>query len=380
MGVEDRGRTYVEFLERRLLQVPWLGDWYARRAARLKRGACLVLARVGVLKPFTFVQWLATSACNFSCPFCEASAGEPGENELSTSEARDFITDIAAMGVRKLVVSGGEPLVRKDLPELLEYAGGLGLQLGLVTNSFALPQLWPRLHDLPIYLLFTSLDGPEDFHDGHRAPGSYRRVLEALGLANEAGVAVRMVNTVVQPANLDRVAELEPVLAEAGATHWRLTPMAAVGRARGDERFLLDGSGLRTTVELAASLGGRLNVDLGESHTYLGCLAGARPGKPFFCGAGLTRCSVMPDGDVLGCHEAYDAGLIEGNVRETPLSRLWKEEFGRFRKRAVRSECDDCPHLGGCQGGCWAEWAVTGSCARPLWEGERLPVVGERGR
>ncbi|MEJ2482405.1 MAG: prolyl oligopeptidase family serine peptidase, partial [Gemmatimonadota bacterium] len=81
-----------------------------------------------------------------------AEYGNPDE-----PEARAFITDVAAMGVRKLVVSGGEPLVRKDLPELLEHAARLGLQLGLVTNSFALPQLWPRLRHLPIYLLFTSL-------------------------------------------------------------------------------------------------------------------------------------------------------------------------------------------------------------------------------
>lgn len=364
-------------LERMLLGAPLIGRWYAGHAAWLKRRTCLALARAGLLKPFTFVQWLATSACNFRCPFCEASAGQAGENELTTAEARAFIEDVAAMGVRDLVVSGGEPLVRPDLPDLLELAAERGLRLGLVTNASLLPRLWDRLRELPLYLLFTSLDGPEEFHDGQRAPGSYRKVLEALELAAERGVGVRMVNTVVQPANIDRIEELRPVLEAAGATHWRLTPAAAVGRARDGGGFLLDGDGLRRVVELAHSLRGRLDVDLGESHTYLGCLAGSIPGKPFFCGAGLTRCSVMPDGSVLGCHEAYDTSLAEGNVRDTPLSILWKREFGRFRTRAVRDACAGCPHLAGCQGGCWAEWVVTGGCARNLWEGResRLPVL-----
>ncbi len=364
-------------LERLLLRTPLMGRWYAGHAASLKRYTCLALARVGLLKPFTFVQWLATSACNFHCPFCEASAGEPAENELTTEEARAFIEDLAAMGVRNLVVSGGEPLTRPDLPELLELAARRGLRIGLVTNASLLPRLWDRLRELPLYLLFTSLDGPEEFHDAQRAPGSYRRVLQALRLAAESGVGIRMVNTVVQPANIHRIEELRPILEAAGATHWRLTPAAAVGRAAGGGGFLLDGDGLRRVVELAHRLRGRLDVDLGESHTYLGCLAGAVPGKPFFCGAGLTRCSVMPDGSVLGCHEAYDTRLAEGNVRETPLSVLWKREFRRFRSLSLRDQCRSCPHLAGCQGGCWAEWMVTGSCSRPLWEGRgnRLPVL-----
>lgn len=367
-------------LEGLVLRLPVAGRWYAGRAAWLKRRYCLVMSRLGLLKPYTFVQWLATSVCNFSCPFCEASAGAVGDDELTTDEARAFIDDLETMGVRNLVVSGGEPLMRTDLPELLDHAASRGLRLGLVTNAFLLPGLWPRLEHLPIYLVFTSLDGPEQYHDSHRGVGSYSRVLESLRLVRDAGVSVRMVNTVVQPKNLDLIERLRPILERAGVTHWRLTPMASVGRAQGDGRFLLDGEGLRTTVELAESLRGPLDVDLGESHTYLGCLAGSVVGKPFFCGAGLTRCSVMPDGSVLGCHQAYDTALAEGNVRDRPLSVLWREEFRRFRTTDVPEACRSCDHLGACQGGCWAEWATNGCCARDLWhEGSGEPHLTGRG-
>jgi len=93
----------------------------ARHEPPLKRAVCMVLHRCGALKPVSFVQWLATNRCNFRCSFCEASAGDALPDELSTAEAEALIDEIAAMGAR-LVISGGEPLMREDLPRLLQHA------------------------------------------------------------------------------------------------------------------------------------------------------------------------------------------------------------------------------------------------------------------
>ncbi|MGQ9681536.1 MAG: SPASM domain-containing protein [Anaerolineae bacterium] len=90
-------------------------------------------------------------------------------------------------------------------------------------------------------------------------------------------------------------------------------------------------------------------------------------GKPFFCGAGLTRCSIMPNGDVLGCQQVYDAALAEGNIRQQPLSCLWRQRFQRFRQPGRPSSCRDCTHWPGCRGGCWAEQQTRGSCLRSDW-------------
>ena len=109
------------------MQLPVVGTIYARNAARIKREVCLLLDRFGKLKPLTFVQWLATSACNFQCPFCEASAGSALPNELTTEEVRGLIDDLAAMGTKRLVVSGGEPLVRTDVVELMAHARQRGI-------------------------------------------------------------------------------------------------------------------------------------------------------------------------------------------------------------------------------------------------------------
>ncbi|MBI5446363.1 MAG: radical SAM protein [Deltaproteobacteria bacterium] len=331
---------------------------------RLKRAACAGLDRLGLLKPLTFVQWLVTYCCNFRCPFCEANAGEADRPELTTAEAEAFVDDLGRMGVRRLVVSGGEPLVRGDLPELLTRAALRGLSLGLVTNGWFVPDLWSELEHLPWFLLFTSLDGPPAHHDRLRGTGSFARVLQSLELFAGRHVPTRIINTVVMAETLPLLPALFEEVRRSAATRWHLTPVAPVGRAAGSEDSLLDGEGLRRLGAFLESADGDLPVGLGEAHGYLWPFLGKKRGRPFFCGAGRTRCSVMPDGTVLGCHQPYDLGLGVGNVKDRPFSELWHEALRPLRRRALPEGCRDCPQKGACAGGCWAEMATRGHCLR----------------
>jgi len=324
----------------------------------------MLLDRFGVLKPVTFVQWLATNRCNFRCSFCEASAGEALPGELSTAEAETLIDDIAAMRAR-LLISGGEPLVREDLPRLLRHARTRGVSLGLVSNGYLVPSLWSELRDIPWFLFFTSLDGTREAHDRQRARGSFDRVMESLDLFAGQGVPTRIVNTVVHQGNLAMLPALHEAVRASGATRWHLTPASPLGRnATGG--FNLDDAGLTELGEFvrAAARTGGPRVDFGESHRYLGPLLGVDDGTPFFCGAGLTRCSILADGTVLGCQQTYDRRLSEGNVRDQPLGQIWRRGFKRFRPRALPPECSGCPEARACAGGCWAEMELHGCCLK----------------
>ncbi len=358
----------IEAAERWLESWPIINGLYLARAARAKRNICLLLNRFGLLRPFTFVQWLATFACNCRCPFCEASAGQPAPDELATVEVKTLIDDLAAMGVKRLVISGGEPLVRPDLVEVMAHAHQKGLKLGLVSNGYLVPEMWPRLRRFDYFLFFTSLDGPPKVHDRLRGrEGVTRGALRGLELFRQKGALLRIVNTVVHPDNLACLEELEALVASSAANRWHLSPALKVGRAAAGGIEPLKLSQLKRLVDFVRRPRKGLAIDLGESHRYLGSFCGGWLGKPFFCGAGLTRCSIMPSGEVMGCHQVYDPTLSEGNIRQRPFSDLWRQEFKRFRGRAFDEPCAGCEHLAACQGGCWAEWSLSGACLKGLW-------------
>jgi MoaA/NifB/PqqE/SkfB family radical SAM enzyme len=252
----------------------------------------LSLHRLGLLKPLSFVQWLVTNRCNFQCAFCEASAGAARPDELSTREGENLIDELAALRTR-LLFSGGEPLMREDLPHLIRHAHGKGVPLGLVSNAYRVPSLWSQLREVPWFLFFTSLDGIPAYHDAIRAPGSFDRVLQSLELFARHQVPMLLVNTVVHQENLAMLPAVHQHLRASPVMRWHLTPAAAVGK-NGNGKYRLDAAALAQLgrfVEGADRPDG-LRVDFGESHSYLRPLLGMKGGKPFFCGAGLSRCSI----------------------------------------------------------------------------------------
>ncbi len=358
----------LEKLESTLLATPGLGRLYANRAASLKRGVCLALHRAGRLRPSTFVQWICTRACNLSCPYCEARAGRPGPDELTTAEAEGFIDDLAATRVRRLLVSGGEPLMRGDLLGLLAHARQRQLAVGLVSNGYLTEARWQELRQLRFFLYFTSIDGLPEYNDRVRGgKNAFDRALDSLERFASLKTPVRMLNTVVHSDNLAQLPELFERVRRSRATLWRLAPLALVGRARETPSNQLDGGGLRQVVDFVRASRRQFNVDLAEAHAYLGCFAGKAVGKPFFCGAGLTRASVLPDGTVVGCQVVEDRALAEGNLRDRRFSEIWRSEFARFRSPSLPARCAGCRFAGGCAGGCWGETANGGSCMKATW-------------
>ncbi len=359
----------METLEKMLLGTPLLGGYYHGNAASLKRALCLRLHRLGLLRPYSFVQWLVTNRCNLSCPFCEASAGAAAPRELSREEALRLVDELPAAGVRKLLLSGGEPLMRPDIGAIMARAGARGLKLGLVTNGWHVPEMAGELGRLRFFLYFTSLDGAPSYHDRIRGrEHAFERAMAGLELFTGMGVPVRIVNTAVHPGNISQLEELARIVKGSGATSWRLTPVSGVGRATGEIGYELDGSQLRFLADFIARQRATVNCDFGESHSYLGCLAGEEGGKPFVCGAGLTRCSITAEGEVLGCQQIFDPAFSEGNVRDKGFARIWREGFARFREKEFTEECRQCAHFAGCRGGCWAEMERRGSCLKSAWD------------
>jgi radical SAM protein with 4Fe4S-binding SPASM domain len=359
----------TDTIERSILSLPMINRYYRKRAAKLKRDFCLLLERFGRLKPFTFVQWLATYDCNLHCPYCEASAGKAAENELSTEEVKRLIDDLGHMGVKRFLISGGEPLLRPDLVEIMKYATRRHLKLGLVTNGFFVEDRWNELKRFEYFLYFTSIDGTPEYTNRMRGNReAFQRAMKGLELFGRLRVPVRMVNTVVHPGNIDQLESLFKIIKNSPANFWRLSPIAKIGRAASGSGYSLTGKQLRFLADFIKTHQDAMKIEFCESHVYLACFDGGSLGKPFFCGAGLTRCSIMPDGEVMGCHQVYDVSLSEGNIRDKPFPTIWKEGFIRFRRTEFALPCQNCDNLNPCQGGCWAEMEKQGSCLKKVWE------------
>ena len=126
--------------------------------------------------------WEITLACNMRCRHCGSHAGVPRPDELTTAEALRVLGELAAAGCRRLVLSGGEPTVRRDWPRLVEEGTRLGIQMKMISNGWSFDAETARVaRAAGLRAVGFSLDGLEKTHEYvRRIPGSFRRVLDAV--------------------------------------------------------------------------------------------------------------------------------------------------------------------------------------------------------
>ena len=139
------------------------------------------------------VVWNMTKRCNLKCVHCYAHAqGESGADPISTDQGKAIIEDLAAFGSPVMLFSGGEPLVRNDLPELAQYAVSKGMRAVISTNGTLITQQKAKeLKAVGLSYVGISLDGGEEVHDHFRAvPGSFKKALKGIENCQAEGLKV----------------------------------------------------------------------------------------------------------------------------------------------------------------------------------------------
>jgi len=149
--------------------------------------------------PFS-VTFLTTYRCNFRCAYC--SVWERQVEELSTKEVFSMVDELFRLGMRRLGLNGGEPLLRQDIGEIIDYSAGKGITTTMFTNGWLVCDNIDKLKNLDVLLI--SFDGPPGAHDAQRQAGSYDRVLEAVQAARSKSLNV-WTNTVISRNNAARV-------------------------------------------------------------------------------------------------------------------------------------------------------------------------------
>ena len=173
-------------------------------------------------KEFTprLIFWEVTKGCNLRCIHCRATATElMSPNDLPTGKALDIIDQIAAFGSPILVLSGGEPLYRRDIFELAEYANSRGLRVALATNgTLVTKDVAQKIKQVGIKRVSISLDGSDAAtHDAFRGiPGSFDAAIYGMKNLQEVGVSVQ-INTTIARHNAHQLPAVLQLARELGA-------------------------------------------------------------------------------------------------------------------------------------------------------------------
>lgn len=330
--------------------------------------------------PFV-IAWELTRACAYSCAHCRADAQPRRDpDELDTAEALALVDDLAGFGTRPiLVLTGGDPLMRRDVFEIAAHAGRRGLRVALTPTATALTTRarMVEAHTAGVRRVAFSLDAPEDaLHDRFRGfRGSFERTLAGIEAATDAGLSLQ-VNTTVCLLNAHVLERMVPLIAGLGAVQWSVFFLVPTGRGRRLAMLSAEGHErvIRWLDRSAADLPFDLKITAAPQHRRIalersgdGELAGAgyrfadglrRPAKGVNDGRGFMfvshRGEVMPSGFL---------PLSAGSVRSESAVSLYRESslFRDLRDPfALKGKCGRCEFREICGGSRARAHAVSG--------------------
>jgi PqqA peptide cyclase len=319
-------------------------------------------------RPFGLLAEL-TYACPLHCPYCSnpLNLGDYSD-ELTTQEWQRVLAEARGLGVLQLHLSGGEPLLRRDLIEIVRSASGLGLYTNLITSGLGLSSRRAELlHAAGLNHVQISIQADEPtIADRIAGTPSFERKKAAARLVKELGWPLT-VNVVLHRHNIDRVERILDLAADLEADRVELANTQYYGWAWRNRDGLLPSRAQLERAEAAvraarARLVGRMEIIYVIPDYY------SRYPKPCMGGWGRRQLTVTPNGDVLPCPTAHSLPLPRASVREHSLAWIWERSplFQRFRGTGwMPDPCRSCDRreidFGGCR--CQA-FQLTGDASR----------------
>lgn len=304
------------------------------------------------------VSWNTTNACNQNCAHCYRDAGAARQEELDTKEAVALIDQVAAAGFKIFIFSGGEPLLREDIYELVAYACQKGLRPVFGTNGTLITAaVARRLKEAGAAVMGISLDSTDPAaHDRfRRTSGAWEAAVAGMRYCAEAGLPFQ-VHTTVMEWNYDEVEALTDLAVQLGARGHHVFFLVPTGRAVEIEHTTLRAAAyeplLRRLLEKQQTVGIEVKPTCAPQFMRIARQLGIPVKYARGCLAGLSYCLIDPVGNVQAC--AY-LDIVAGNIREKPFDVIWRtaEIFVRLRTRKYDGACGMCEYQDVC-GGCRA--------------------------
>jgi heme b synthase len=346
--------------------------------------------REGALKPGDFlmpdlklVAWEITRTCNLLCAHCRASATPGGyTDELSTEECYRLIDQILEVARPIIILTGGEPLVRKDVLQIAQYAVSRGLRVVIGTNGTLITEtMAAKLKEIPISRLGISLDFPAaDLQDDFRGKaGAFESVMTGIANARQAGLEIQF-NCTLTRLNVGFLNDLLALALKSGAVAFHPFLLVPTGRGKGLESVELSPQEYEQTLnwiyDKQLELGDKIFFKPTDAPHYLRIVnqrqkIEGNTGTPVHektppvtrhhsanaitrgCLAGTGFCFISHRGRVQGC------GYLDveaGNIRKQSFGQVWNDSllFNCLRNLSnVKGKCGACGYKKVC-GGCRA--------------------------
>ncbi len=320
-----------------------------------------------------FINFQITRKCNLNCMHCGFNAGEERIRELTLDEIIEVVNELYYLNCKKIQITGGEPLLREDVFDIINYTSSLGIDTQILSNGFYITEeVVTKLKNSGISGVGISLDGLKKSHDTFRRfDGAFEKVIDALKLLIKNNIRTNVLTT-VNKLSLHELDELYTLLHGLKINNWIIQTTARVGRMQQFNEFALDPKDsliLEKFIYKKQNLNG-INIIPGDSIGYYSEFENKiRNGKSFTgCYAGIYQMGILSDGSVVGCLAMpHTKEFIEGNIREKSLSSIWFDENSfsynrKFKPELLEGYCKVCKHGNICKAGCKANaYGATGN-------------------
>ncbi len=323
------------------------------------------------------VVWNITRRCNLKCVHCYAHAKDLSfKNELSTKEGKILLDDLSQFGVPVILFSGGEPTIRKDLPELAAYAVSKGMRAVISTNGTLISQKMARiLKDIGLSYVGISIDGMEEINDRFRGvKGAFNAALEGIKNCKDAGIKVGLRFT-INKFNADEIPKIFKLLEDMEIPRACFYHLVYAGRGTNLIKDDLSHDETRSTVDLIMDLTKKLHdkgkpkeiltVDNHADGPYLYLrLLKENPKRAEEVLELLKMNQGNSSGIGIGCiswdGEVYADQFWRhysfGNIKDRPFSQIWADTSEplmkklKEKKKHVTGRCSTCRWLDICAG------------------------------
>ena len=311
------------------------------------------------LHPLQQLFWESTLRCNVHCLHC----GSDCLSSVTTPDmpAKDFLRVIDKSITPHvnphsviIIISGGEPLMRKDLAYVGAELNKRGYPWGMVTNGLALTDdKFKQLREAGLTSMSISLDGLKDDHIWLRQhPQAFEGAKHAISLAVSDKELVWDVVTCVNQHNISHLDAIRDQLWSWGVRDWRLITIDPMGRAEHNPELLLSGEQLNHVLQFI-----QYNRQQGKHVSYscegfLGDYEGKVRDHLFHCAAGISVASILIDGSISAC-TSIRGKYYQGNIYHDDFWDVWENGFQKYRNRNWMrqiSPCKECHMFRYCEG------------------------------